>query len=137
MRRKDRDGWPTDLDLEHGWIRTADRVERARPARAARTAPGARRSIAEVLKEAAQVAGCTVAEVKAREMGPGANPARRLAVWALSRAQVYSHREIATTLGMSEGQVAKVLWHLRRRSAPPLRTWMEALAARQVESGRS
>jgi REP element-mobilizing transposase RayT len=129
-RRKHRDGWPADLDLETGWIRTpegADRA-RARPARSARTAPGARRSIGEVLKEVAQVAGCTIADVKAREMGPGANPARRLAVWALSRAQVYSHREIATALGMSEGQVAKVLWRLRRQSSPALAAWMDALA---------
>jgi putative transposase len=138
-RRKDRDGWPSEIDLEHGWIRAAERGVRARPrsARPTRPAPAARRTIAEVLKEVAQVAGCTVADVKAREMGPGANPARRLAVWALSRAQVYSHREIATALGMSEGQVAKVLWRVRRQSAPPLAAWMDALAARQVESGRS
>ncbi len=135
-RRKHRDGWPAELDLESGWIRTADEAERPRPARSARTTPGASRSTGEVLQEVAKIAGCTVAEVKAREMGPGANPARRLAVWALSRAQVYSHREIADALGMSEGQVAKVLWRLRQRTSPPLTTWMAALAA-QVESGRS
>jgi DNA-directed RNA polymerase specialized sigma24 family protein len=66
-------------------------------------------------------------------MGPRANPARRLAVWALSRSQVYSHREIASALRMSEGQVAKVLWRLRSECAPdPLSDWMKTLAGRHV-----
>jgi hypothetical protein len=71
-------------------------------------------------------------------MGPRASPARRFAVCALSRAQIHSDREIATALGMSQGQVAKVLWRLRQASPPaPLSGWMDALVARHVESGKS
>ena len=85
------------------------------------------------------MAGCTVAAVKLREMGPSANPARRLAVWALSRAQAHSHRDIGRALGMSEGQVAKVLWRLRRDGPPSgMADWMSALAEPQhVERGKS
>jgi putative transposase len=137
-RRKRDDLWPAGLDLETGWIRAAEASERSRVVKASRTTAGPGRSVGEVLRQVADVAGCTVAEVKAREMGPGANPARRLAVWALSRAQMFSHREIAAALGMSEGQVAKVLWRFRREHpAEPLPAWMDAVAARQVESGRS
>lgn len=136
QRRKGTHGWPEQLDLETGWIRGSR--DEARSPRGMRGAPAERASIDEVLREVAEVAGCTVATLKEARMGPGANPARRLAVWALSRAQVYSHPEIARALGMSDGQVAKVLWRLRSASAPaPLSGWMTAVAERQVESGRS
>lgn len=135
QRRKGTHGWPEQIDPETGWI-GASRDE-SRPASGMGDAP-ARASIDEVLRDVAQVTGCTVESLKEAKMGPGANPARRLAVWALSRAQIYSHREIASALGMSEGQVAKVLWRLRSASAPaPLSTWMAALPERLVESGRS
>ncbi|MFL5272655.1 MAG: hypothetical protein ACJ79E_11405, partial [Anaeromyxobacteraceae bacterium] len=104
----------------------------------AHAADARRPTVKEVLECVASVAGCTVAAVKQREMGPGANPARRLAVWALSRAQAYSHRDIARALGMSEGQVAKVLWRLRRVGPPAgMAEWMSALAEPHVERGRS
>jgi hypothetical protein len=75
--------------------------------------------------------------MKERRMGPGANPARRFAVWALSRTGRLSHAEIGTALGMSEGQVAKVLWRLRGGSADKeMRDRMVALMSAQVESGR-
>jgi putative transposase len=136
--RKHQDDWPEELDVETGWIRGAEPTRRSRPQGRAPTAAFARGRIGDVLKEVAAIAGCTVAEVKEREMGPGANPARRFAVWAASRAHVFSHREIATALGMSEGQVAKVLWRLRReRPSGSLAAWMDALAARQVERERS
>jgi putative transposase len=129
--RKHQDDWPEELDVATGWIRGADRTRRSRPQGRPRSAAPARGRIGDVLKEVAAIAGCTVAEVMEREMGPGANPARRFAVWAASRAQVFSHREIATALRMSEGQVAKVLWRLRReRPSGSLAAWMDALAAR-------
>ena len=135
-RRQHRDAWPDVQDPETGWIRLPEQAGRKRPERRERTPSGP--SIREVLREAAEIAGCTVSAMKERKMGPQANPARRFAVWALSRARVHSHRDIAKALGMSEGQVAKVLWRLRRGSAPaPLSGWMDTLAARQVESGRS
>lgn len=71
-------------------------------------------------------------------MGPRANPPRRLAVWALSRTQVNSHREIASALRMSEGQVAKVLCRVRNEFTPgQLSDRMKTLAGRHVESGRA
>jgi hypothetical protein len=134
--RKGDEHWSADLDLDTGWIRAPEgQPPRRRPAPA--QAPP-RMGVGEVLRGVAEVAGCSVADVKRSEMGPGANPARRLAVWALSRAQVYSHGDIAKALGMSEGQVAKVLWRLRREGPPePLAAWMATWRERQVSSGRS
>ena len=137
-QRKGPDAWPEELDPESGWIRPVVPSDGTRPPSAAQLPPAARRSIHEILEEVARVAGCSAAAVKERAMGPRANPARRLAVWALSRTQVYSHREIASALRMSEGQVAKVLWRLRNEFTPdPLSDWMKTLAERHVESGRS
>jgi REP element-mobilizing transposase RayT len=128
--RKGDERWPEGFDLDSGWIRPAAPAQPAPPARRrpAPARPPPRASVGEVLKAVAEVAGCSVGDVKRVEMGPGANPARRLAVWALSRAQVYTHADIAKALGMSEGQVAKVLWRLRREPPPaPLPAWMAAL----------
>jgi REP element-mobilizing transposase RayT len=138
-RRKGPDAWPDELDPESGWIRPAVPLDDGRRPRSTTRPPAAARaSVREVLDEVARVAGCSVAALKERAMGPRANPARRLAVWALSRAHVFSHREIASALRMSEGQVAKVLWRLRSESPPdPLPDWMRTLAGRHVESGRS
>jgi putative transposase len=137
LRRKRADRWAEDMD-EMGWIRARDRSAPSDDALRARLVEARRPTIEEVLARVASIAGCTVATVKRREMGPGANPARRLAVWALSRAQAYSHREIASALRMSEGQVAKVLWRLRRDGAPArIAAWMAPLTETQVESGRS
>jgi DNA-directed RNA polymerase specialized sigma24 family protein len=136
-RRKRPDDWPQNLDRETGWIRP---TEPGPPKRVSsgRVSGEARKSIGEVLNQVALQAGCSVAALRQRVMGPGANPARRLAVWALSRAQGYSHGEIAAALRMSEGQVAKVLHRLRHETPrAPLSDWMVDLSALlQVESGR-
>lgn len=138
-RRKRPEGWPTEMDREDGWLRSGDLSPRDSGrvrAPVARTA-APRSDISEVLAQVAAVAGCSVPRLRVREMGPGANPARRLAVWALSREQRFPHAEIASALKMSTGQVAKVLWRLRAEPArPPLSDWMAALLGRQAECGR-
>ena len=125
---------PVELDLETGWI-SSDTAARSGPAVPA--GPGPAPVVAgELLELVARIAGCSVEALRRPEMGPRANPARRFAVWALSRAQTLSHRDIARLLEMSEAQVAKVLWRLRREAPPaPLPTWMAALRDGQVESG--
>lgn len=137
LERKRTEESLSDLD-EAGWVRATERPAPSPPRAEPRTAGARRPTIDDVLERVASVTGSTVADVKRSEMGPGANPARRLAVWALSRAQAYSHRDIAAALGMSEGQVAKVLWRLRRDGPPGgMAEWTAALAEPYVESGRS
>jgi putative transposase len=127
-RRKRPDEWPDELDRETGWIQ--ELTPRRDECVVGEDAITSRASVDEVLRQVAREAACTVAALKKPEMGRGANSARRLAVWALSRAQRFSHREIAAALGMSEGQVAKVLWRFRRAPpGQPLLAWMEVLAA--------
>jgi REP element-mobilizing transposase RayT len=137
--RKRPEAWPDGFERESGWIKEAS--EGAEGGERLRRRPELRtRTISEVLARVARVSSSSVTALKQRAMGPGANPARRLAVWALSREGVYSQRDIGAALRMSEGQVAKVLWRLR--SAPPpaeLSNWMSALADEgdHVSSGRS
>ena len=136
-RRKRLDEWPEELDRDTGWIWPSN----AGSSKTSVESPvdSARVSVSHVLKRVALQAGCSVASLKQPKMGRGANPARRVAVWALSRAPGYSHREIANALDMSEGQVAKVLWRMRQElPTPPLSIWMEAVSEWQkVESGRA
>lgn len=129
--RKGGRSWPAALDLDSGWLRGVD----------ASASPGARavamNTADGVLRAVAEIAGCPVTDLKRAQLGRGANPARRLAVWALAQEQAYSHGEIGAVLGMSEGQVGKVLSRLRRdRAAQPLASWMEVVQRRgKVESG--
>ncbi|MGC3998777.1 MAG: transposase [Anaeromyxobacter sp.] len=129
-RRKQVELFPPLLDLETGWFRRGDEPEERplrRPRRAEQVRPA---SVDQVLREVARIAGCSMAELKRPAMGRGANPGRRLAVYALSRAQAYPHDEIARVLGMSTGQVAKVLWALRHHPGPPLHDWLAELEQR-------
>jgi putative transposase len=127
--RKRPDAWPEEFDRETGWAPVDEDPKTRAPKRAGR-APK-RRTIPQVLAAVARIADCSVADLKRAQMGPRANPPRRLAVWALSREAAYSHREIAQVLGMSEPQVAKVLWRLRNvpPETPAFKEWMRAVAS--------
>lgn len=129
VRRKSTAGWLTELDEETGWIRPPD-GESPRAVSEGRGRIGtARATVEDVLKRVALETGCDVRDLQRPEMGAGANPRRRLAVWALSRTLGSPHREIARALRMSEGAVANVLWRLRRETPRgPLLYWMEAVS---------
>ena len=67
--------------------------------------------------------------------GPGANPARRFAIWALAQSGRLTHREIAEVLDVSLSRVGKTLWTLRNQGTrEPVRDWMMAWHVSASES---
>jgi REP element-mobilizing transposase RayT len=126
--RKKNEAWPEGLDLETGWLRkNGEREEFPTSRFAPRSEPD---PVEEALRRICAIARCELRDVRQRQMGPRANPARRFAAWALSRSGGRSEREIGRALGMSSNQVAKVLQRLRKQAAPePLRGWMRELSS--------
>ena len=76
--------------------------------------------VEQVLARVCQLTGATLKQLKTTEAGPGANPARRFAVWALARATGLQQREIANLLRMPYYQASKVLSRIRNGDASPL-----------------
>lgn len=80
----------------------------------------------KVLAEVYELTGTSLKELKMKEMGPGANPARRFAAWALQRGGDQTYRQISQILEMPYSQVAKLLSRIRRGGAKgQLKEWME------------
>jgi putative transposase len=86
----------------------------------------------KVLAEVCRLTGASLEELRRREMGPRANPARRFAVWALQRAGDQTYRQIANALDMHYSQVAKLLSRIRRGKATgQLKEWIEQWQRRE------
>lgn len=133
--------YPEDFNAETGFFgkkAVADQGPvRAAPGGKSRKTAGPThprlRDPGEVLEEVLGVTGATLADLKRAEMGPRANPARRFAIWALSRSSVLSQREVGKMLNASYGQVTALLGRLRKRGAPePLRGWMSDWRAEEA-----
>lgn len=79
-----------------------------------------------VLAEVCKLTGASMKELKVKEMGPRANPARRFAAWALQRGGDQTYRQISKILQMPYSQVAKLLSRIRRGGAKgQLKEWIE------------
>lgn len=79
----------------------------------------------DILAEVCRITGVSKQELMRQEMGTGANPARRLAIWALSQGTGFTHQEIANALDVSRAQVSKLLSRIRKgRTTKPLREWV-------------
>jgi hypothetical protein len=81
-----------------------------------------------VLERVMRISCAGMKDILIATKGPGANPARRFAIWALSSEAGLSHREIAETLHASQNQVAKALNRMRNQDIPsPLKDWIKRL----------
>jgi putative transposase len=86
----------------------------------------------EVLAKVCRMTGASEGELRAREKGRGANPARRFAIWALYRGAGIKQREIAKRLNVTLYQVSKLLSRLRNEEASePVAGWMNKWLAEE------
>jgi len=89
----------------------------------------------EVLQEVTRITGVGVAELRRKEMGPRANPARRFAIWALYRGARITQREISDVLNVSYNQVVKLLARMRKQGLKkmkePIKGWMNSWVERE------
>jgi REP element-mobilizing transposase RayT len=129
--------WPEGMSLESGFIEAEDGK---RPARRKASDAAATRflGVRRALSLVGEVTGATITELREAVCGPGANPARRFAVWALKDRTALTHAEIGSALRMSPQQVAHVLRRLRF-DVEPFRGWIslwrERREAPEVTSG--
>jgi REP element-mobilizing transposase RayT/DNA-directed RNA polymerase specialized sigma24 family protein len=125
-RRLKRTEWPEEMDLATGGLRTPKKTPDDDPA-TARETRAKHDGMESILTVVCRVAGVEVADLLRVEMGPHANPARRLAVLALAKWTAASHRAIGQRLGMSTRQVAKVLERNRRQGSPLMKEWLRGI----------
>ncbi len=139
--RTGRREYPEDFNHETGlFSRKAINAEvKAKGGRVARTGgnytPPRNRSPDEVLQEIMEVTGMSLSALCRKEMGPGANPARRFAIWALYRAADITQREIGKLLDVSHYQVGKVLGRMRKQGvrglSEPAKGWVNSWLERE------
>jgi len=115
--------WPASIDLESGFFGHHQEVaEQHSQAQFESRFVDPERLIERIT----EVTGVGIKELCTSRHGPGANPGRRFAVWALARRTRATQREIASLLEMSPSQVANVL-HRIRPSQPPFDKWRDLL----------
>ena len=85
-----------------------------------------------VLKKICRITKVKEEDLRRSEWGPGANPARRFAIWALNRSSSLTQRQIGALLDVSYYQVARVLGALRKgNQAEPLNGWIARWIAKE------
>jgi REP element-mobilizing transposase RayT len=114
--------WPEEMSLENGFTKGEDKRLAARR----RETDGATTRFLDERQMLALV--CELTATKAATLrkavcGPGANPARRFAVWAFKDGTALTHAQIGAALRMSPQQVAHVLRRLRF-DTEPFRSWI-------------
>jgi len=115
--------WPAGFALETGWI-ASDNVRTT--ARDGDLGKRATLGAQAVLERVESLTRASREQILSPARGPGANAARRFAVWALRRSTLLSQAEIGRTLGMSAPHVATLLARLGRKTPEPLVAWMSA-----------
>jgi REP element-mobilizing transposase RayT len=123
-----RERWPDELDLETGWISQPAAAKRAFP-RAGEEADAASELLdtEDLLRRVVAITGVKKAQLMRPTRGPAANPARRFAVWMLSRHSALTHKQIGAALDMPSRQVESLLYRMRKRKpSAPLPVWQAA-----------
>jgi REP element-mobilizing transposase RayT len=132
--------YPEDFNPETGLFRKkgleekSDAPKRKEEKQKGEAVSGCRRQrlAEEVLADICELTGAMVEELKVRQMGPGANPARRFAVWALNRSAAISQRGIGELLKVPHHQVTRLLGRIRKGGASePVAGWMNAWLRRE------
>lgn len=118
-----RRSWPEQMALDTGFLSVLETAVGEQ--RATDTANRPKTGM-EVLEAVRRVTGASLAELRTAQMGPGANPARRLAAWALAHRTDLSRREIGSLLNMTTQQVHNVVNRWSEKDAR-LARWREAL----------
>jgi putative transposase len=127
--------YPDDFDPETGLFgKKAIGPEKCTPAISDRESPCAaeEKAIVDMLGRVCRLTGEAAEMLTRKQMGPGANPARRFAAWALRRGADLTYRQIADALDMPYSQVAKLLSRIRSGGTkPPLSDWIERWVAEE------
>ena len=84
----------------------------------------------DVLEDIQKMTGAKLRELRKTQMGPGANPARRFAIWALNRSTTLRQREIGKLLKVPYYQVGRALGYIRNQEVKePVKGWIKRWVA--------
>ena len=121
---------PDGMVSETGWL-PADDATLERPAT---TEARARVLNAdEAFRRVEAVTKATRDEILASRKGPGGNPAKRFAAWALTNSTLFSHTQVGRLLGMSAPHVAVAVRRVGHQPKGVVATWMEEWKRRALE----
>jgi len=134
--RRGRIEYPEDFNEETGLYKMRviepDSPYPKTPKRRSTAAHHRLRSADDVLMEIYALCDSNLQELKRAQMGPGANPKRRFAIWALNRSSELSQREIAKLLNVFLRQVSKLVGRMRKNEQmEPVRSWMDEWIGRE------
>ena len=127
--------WPSEMDLETGWLRLLAQKPEGMSAPPSSIAPRKNNDSEEILKKVFKIAEKTLQDLMETARGPGANPARRFAVVALAKWTYMTQKQIGARLEMSPNQVQKIIARQEQSSADPVHTWMQQLANEVLNGG--
>jgi len=125
--RRGADAWPAqrELDLASFWAGIEPTGNDAPPLEAFVSPPAE-----DVLARVCELTGVTRQALGQPVRGRGGNPARRFAIWALTRETTLSHVRIGELFGMSGAHVAQVLSTVRKAEpGPEIEAWKQAWTA--------
>jgi REP element-mobilizing transposase RayT len=122
--------WPVGMNRDEGWFRwhmcpvQAKRVD---------IAPATGKVNAEALLEGiCEITGVEMSRLKESVRGPGGNPERRFACWALFHGTFMNQRQIGGLLDLTTAQVAQNL-HRCRKDSKQVMQWKALWLARHPE----
>lgn len=117
--RTGRRTWPGDFDVESGFFQA--QLDAPPPPRVVARDAGAEGALASVTA----LTGFEKAELRASRFGPGGNPARRFAAWALGQSTDLTQAAIGRLLDMTPGQVAQSQRRVARAADAVTVAWRE------------
>ena len=122
--------YPEDFNQETGLFRNSaiNRVigHRSKNNQISQHQYGRLQDVDDVLGKIYRMCDTDLAELKRSSRGPGSNPKRRFAIWALNRSADISQREISALLSVSFHQVTRLLSRMRAKRPPtPVGDWIE------------
>ena len=129
--------WPVGFDLKNGMLAQVEvsrRLVIPRP-NLRDTNALAPRKLKQLLGEIKKITGAAESELTFSIRGPHGNPARRFAVWVLSRESNLTQEEIGAALKMSVNHVSKTLGRFNNNTRPPVGDWICAWQKRSATVG--
>ncbi|MCP4604013.1 MAG: hypothetical protein GY847_26410 [Proteobacteria bacterium] len=117
--------WPDAINLRTGWVNWKEALSSSEVRTKRRSKQGGtnKREIASILNRACEISGAKRSDLRKKVHGPGANPARRFAVWVLDQSTTLTQKEIGNCVDMTASQVAKTLSRLKKNPPSPVDIW--------------
>lgn len=103
------ENWPEEMDLLTGWFNKGKRSSSKLEEGQATADEDETVELPQLMQEICAITGVSRSRLQQSIRGPGGNPERRFAIWALSQSTYMTHSAIGKELGVATGHVSKDL----------------------------